>query len=39
MITLKTKMCTEGVINDSLEEKQEEERTKNFNPLRYDVLR
>lgn len=33
MEKLKTKLCTEGAIDTSLEEKQEES-TKDFNPLR-----
>lgn len=37
MIELKTKMCTEGVIDNSLEEQQEEVETK-YNPL-HDILR
>lgn len=34
---LKTKLCTEGVIDNSLEE-QEEEVTNNYNPL-HEILR
>lgn len=37
MMELKTKMCTEGVIDNSLEEQQEEVNT-NYNPL-HDILR
>ena len=37
MIKQKTKMCTEGVIENSLEEQQEEVDT-NYNPL-HEVLR
>lgn len=34
MEKLKTKLCTEGVINESLEEKETKEKV--FNPLKND---
>lgn len=38
MTSLKTKMCTEGVIDNSLEE-QQEETLSNYNPLHNEILR
>ena len=32
MIQLKTKLCTEGVIDDSLEEKEKKNEQKEYNP-------